>query len=287
MQRRELGRTGTRVSAIGLGGMPLSILGRPSPPQARDVIAAALAAGVDFIDTADVYCLDHRDIGHNERLIAAALADAGRKDVLVATKGGLERPGGAWTLNGHPRHLKAACEASLKALGVEAIALYQLHAPDADVPFIESIGALSRLQEAGKIVHVGLSNVTVEQIDEARREVEIVSVQNRCNVFERQSIAGGVVAHCEREGITFLPYSPVGGHRGHVRVADDAGLGEVAARHKVSPYEVAIAWLMTLGERVIPIPGASKPASIRSSAAAERLMLSDDDLNLLPSRAPG
>src|SRR5690606_23709592 len=134
---------------IGLGGMPLSIQGRPDEAQAIAVIHAALDAGITFIDTADAYCLDDGEIGHNERLIAKALAAWPSARVVVATKGGLERPGGRWETNGRPEHLRAACERSLAALGVEQIELYQLHAPDSAVPFAESVGALADLRREG------------------------------------------------------------------------------------------------------------------------------------------
>lgn len=287
METRPLGRTKHRVSAIGLGGMPLSIAGRPSPGVGHAVIHAALDAGVTFIDTADVYCESHVDIGHNERLIAAALKThrLGR-EVLVATKGGLERPDGAWTRNGRPKHLRAACEASLRALGVEAIALYQLHAPDPDVPFEESVGALSDLRDAGKIQHVGLSNVDVEQIDVAREIVEITSVQNRCNPFDRDAFTTGVVAACEAHRITFLPYSPVGGHWGKSRTAASALLAEVGARHGATAYEICLAWLLAQSPWICPIPGASRPESIISSARAASIALAPEDLARLAEAFP-
>jgi len=173
--------SGVQVSAIGLGAMPLSLAGRPDEATAIKVIHAALDAGMTLIDTADVYCLDDGDLGHNERLIARALRDWPRRaEVLVATKGGMERPDGTWTVNAQPEHLRAACERSLRALGVEAIGLYQLHAPDPTVPFEESVGALAELQRQGKVLHVGLSNVAVPAIDLARTVVQVASVQNRC-----------------------------------------------------------------------------------------------------------
>ena len=145
MKTRRLGRSGRGVSAIGLGAMPLSVRGRPEEQKSIEVIHAALDHGINFIDTADAYCLDESDFGHNERLIAKALAQwAGpRSEVLVATKGGVQRPGGEWTVSGHPAYLKAACDQSLKNLGVDCIALYQLHAPDPRVPFADSVGALA------------------------------------------------------------------------------------------------------------------------------------------------
>ena len=274
------------MNPIGLGGMPLSLKTRPDESQAVRVIHAALDAGIDFIDTADVYCIDDNDIGHNERLIAKALAEWSGAPPVVATKGGLERPDGAWTKNARPDHLKRACERSLKALGVEAITLYQLHAPDPDVPFEDSVGALADLKKEGKIEHVGLSNVSVSEIERARRIVDIASVQNRCNPFDRRAFKEGVVSHCEKLGIAFLPYSPVGGSRGKAEVKDDQFLTEIALRHDASPFEVALAWLLVKSEVAIPIPGASKPQNARSSAKAMEMVLEPGDLFQLDAAFP-
>ena len=275
------------MSAIGLGAMPLSLAGRPDEPQAVRVIHAALDAGMTLIDTADSYCLDDSDLGHNEALIAGALRDWPRRDeVLVATKGGLERPGGSWTVNGRPEHLRQACERSLKALAVERIELYQLHAPDPAVPYEESVGALAELQRAGKIRHVGLSNVGVSHIEQARTVVQVVSVQNRCNPFERQSFLDGTVAHCTRNNIAFLPHSPVGGHHGHVRIGAEPTLRRLAQRLEVTPYQVALAWLLASSPMMIPIPGASRVESARSSAAAAELVLPPAALEALDEAFP-
>lgn len=287
MKTRALGSSGIEVGRIGLGGMPMSLEGQPPEAEAIEVIHAALAAGMNFIDTADVYCRDHTDIGHNERLIAKALSTwDGGEGVVVATKGGLERPGGAWRTNGHPEHLKWACEQSLAALGVEAITLYQLHAVDDRYPLADTVGALADLQRAGKILHVGLSNVSVAQIEEAQGIVRVVSVQNRCSVFHRQPWEDGVLSKCERDGIAFLPYSPVGGRHGHVRVPDHLLLQQIAARHDASPYEVALAWLLERSPVMIPIPGASKVTSAVSSARADGLELTDADMRELVGAFP-
>ncbi len=278
MQTRALGGSGISVSAIGLGGMPLSLATRPDEAAAIAVIHASLDAGVTFIDTADVYCIDDRDLGHNERLIARALRERPSARVTVATKGGLERPGGAWTTNGTPKHLRAACERSLVALGVEAIDLYQLHAPDSKVPFEDSIGALAELQRAGKIRHIGISNVSVAELDKARAQVTVVSVQNRANPFDVSAFESGVAAACHRAGIAFLPHSPVGGHRGHARATTDPTLTRIAQRHGATPYEVCLAFLLALSPWCIPIPGASKISSAVSSARAADLVLTAEDL---------
>lgn len=280
MERRRFGPTDYEVTIIGLGGMPLSIEGRPSTDEAVRVVHAALDAGVTLIDTADVYCLDDDDIGHNEQLISRALWSwSGDPDaVLVCTKGGLRRPGGAWTRDARPEQLRAACERSLSALGVDRIAVYQLHAPDSKVPFAESVGALARLRDEGKIEHVGLSNVGVAQLDEARAIVPIVSVQNRCNAFDRGAFDEGIVAACEERGIAFLPYSPVGGGHGQARTKTSRCLREVGARHGASPYQVALAWLLAKSPAMFPIPGASKVESILSSVGAVELALSADEV---------
>ena len=288
MDDRTLGKTGERVSAIGLGAMPLSLAGRPSDNDAVRVIHAALDTGVTLIDTADVYCLDHRDVGHNERLVARALREwpGPRGEVLVATKGGLERLRGEWTVNAHPRHLKEACEASLRALGVETIALYQLHAPDDEVPFGESVGALAEMRSEGKIRHVGLSNVNVEQIEEAARVVPVASVQNRCNPFERHALANGVLRACVEKGLAFLAHSPLGGHGAHFRTERHPTLASVGVRYGLSPYQVCLAWLLAASPAIVPIPGASRPRSILSSVAAAGASLAPEDLAILNRAFP-
>lgn len=280
MKNRPFGSTGESLPEIGLGGMPMSIDGRPDEARSITTIHAALDAGMRLLDTADVYCLDHRDIGHNERLFAKALAGYGgdRASVRIATKCGLERPNGAWTTNGRPAHLRKACEASLRALGVDRIWLLQHHAPDPDVPFADSIGEMARLRTEGKVAHVGLSNVSRAQLDEAIAIVPVVSVQNRCNVLERRSFEGGVVKRCEELGVAFLPYCPVGGGRGKVKLAAHPTLVSVASRRSGTPYEVAIAWLLQSSPSMFPIPGASRPESAQSSARAADLVLEKDDL---------
>jgi len=288
MERRPLGSSGLDVRPIGLGCMPLSLEGRPAEDEAVRVLCGALDAGFNFLDTADVYCLDDGDLGHNERLLARALAEwAGdTARIVIATKGGLTRPDGAWVPRGAPEHLQAACEASLAALGLETIPLYQLHAPDPYVPFAESVGALARLREAGKIQHVGLSNVSVAQIEAARKIVPVVSVQNRCNPFDRDAFLDGVLLECEERGLAFIAFSPVGGHFGRVRVAEDPTLQAVAARHDATPQQVALAWLLCTSSCLIPIPGASRLASAQGSAAALDLALTDADLAELDQAFP-
>ena len=284
MRTRSLG--GLTVSAIGLGGMPMSIEGRPEEQRSIATIHAALDVGVTLIDTADAYHLKPGEAGHNERLIARALATYGGdiSGVLVATKGGHVRPGdGSWTVDGSPAHLREAAEASLKALGVDAIGLYQFHRPDPRVPYEESIGALKDLLDAGKIRLAGISNATIDQIDTARRilgEGNLASVQNQFSPAFRSSEAE--LRHCADLGIAFLPWSPLGGiGRAGDLGAEHSAVQEIADAHGVSPQQVTLAWMLALAPVVIPIPGASRPASITDSAQAAELALTGAEVERL------
>ncbi|HEV7922082.1 MAG TPA: aldo/keto reductase [Thermoanaerobaculia bacterium] len=259
---------------IGFGGMPLSIQGRPPEDVGRRVIQAAIEAGLTLIDTADVYCLDDSDIGHNERLIASVVQ--GRDDVRVATKGGLRRPRGAWTSDASPKHLREACEKSLRALNAEQLWLYQLHAPDPRVPLQKSVETLAELQREGKIRHVGLSNVSIKEIEQARSIVEIVSVQNRLNPYFRESAP--VAEHCAREGIAFLAYSPVGGGRLAKKLPEFDVLWPIAAAHEASVHAVVIAWVRSKGSTVIPIPAARTVEHAVDSAKAAEITLAPDEI---------
>ncbi len=277
MPTRRLG--GLRVSAVGLGEMPMSLAGRPDESSSIRTIHAALDAGATLIDTADAYCLDGSEMGHGERLVAKALAawSGDRDRVLVATKGGHTRPGREWGLDGRPEYLRRACEASLQRLEVEAIGLYQFHRPDPKVPFAESVGALAQLKAAGKVRLVGLSNVSVDQIRQAQELVEVASVQNEFSPRFRRS--EGELAFCAAERIAFLPWSPLGGiGRGRDLGGRHRAFAEVAQAHGVSPQRVALAWELAKAPVVIPIPGASRPETITDSLAAATLRLSDDDL---------
>jgi aryl-alcohol dehydrogenase-like predicted oxidoreductase len=280
MQQRPLGNR--TVSAIGLGEMPLSIEGRPDRAQAIATIHASLDAGVTIIDTADAYSLGVNEHGHGEELVAEALAAYGgaTDDVLVATKGGHRRPGdGSWTVHGDPAYVKEACEASLKRLGVDAIGLYQYHRPDPKVPWAESVGALADLLDEGKILLAGVSNATVEQIDEAQRVLggRLASVQNQFSPRFRSS--KGELENCEKLGIAFIPWSPLGGIGNTDRLEQNhAGFAEVAAEVGASPAQVTLAWMLAKGSRVIPIPGSSRPATAESSAAAAELSLSAEQV---------
>jgi aryl-alcohol dehydrogenase-like predicted oxidoreductase len=270
---------------IGLGGMPMSLSGRPPEERSIRTIHAALDAGINLIDTADAYSADDSDFGHNERLIAKAISSppTRRDGVLIATKGGHTRtPGGGWELDGRPEYLKRACEASLKALNTDRIDLYQYHRPDPDVPYEESIGALKELQEEGKIRWVGISNANTEQIELTRSIVDLVAVQNQLSLEYPFPIEKGEVELCERHGIAFLPWSPLGG----ISKAPDASgahdpVRAAAEAHGVTPQQVALAWLLSLSPVMIPIPGASRPESITDSARAADLELSHEELQAI------
>ncbi len=279
---RELGTTGIRVTAIGLGAMPLSLAGRPDEAQAFKVIETFLNLGGNFIDTANVYCLDDNDIGHNERLIAKALKRLGKKsEVIVATKGGLRRPRGGWVTDGRPEFLRASLEQSLKALDTDCITLYQLHAVDPKVGLDASLDALIDFQKEGKIRYLGLSNVDQNQLERALQKAQIVSVQNRCNVLERQDFYTGLVEFCQKHQITYIPHSPVGGHHGHNRLKEHPLLNRLAKKYGASPYAIALAWLLAKGEHILPIPGASKPSSIEDSFKAIAIRLTPEDVAAL------
>jgi aryl-alcohol dehydrogenase-like predicted oxidoreductase len=281
--QRRLGQDAPPVSAIGYGGMHLSIQDRPSEEQGIRVIHAALDAGVTFIDTADVYCLDEHDIGHNERLIARALKSwpGTRGDVIVGTKGGVTRPRGRWETDGRPTHLRQACERSLAALGVDRIDLYQLHAPDPRVPLADSVGALADLQREGKIRWVGLSNVSVSEIREAESLVRVTSVQNRLNPFFREALADGVVAYCTERGIGFLAYSPTGGGRLNRKLPAHPVLQPMAARLGVTPHALVLAWVLARSPAVIAIPSARTVEHVLDSIHAAELQLSEADLSAI------
>jgi len=279
VQQRRIGNM--KVSAIGLGGMPMSLRGRPPREQCLRTIRAALDAGVTLIDTADAYSETGDDFGHNEELIAQALREAGAgDDVLVATKGGHTRDShGGWHVDGRPEYLRSACDASLRRLGVEAIGLYQFHRPDPRVPFEDSVGTLRELADAGKIRMAGISNNDTGQIEQARQILGdlLVSVQNQYSPAFRDSEAE--LQLCDRLGLAFLPWSPLGG------IGTAAGLGsqhrafaDLAEAHGVSPQQVCLAWMLAKSPVVIPIPGSSRPETIRDSAAAAALTLTEADL---------
>ena len=276
MRYRRIGDV--KVSAIGLGCMPLSIPGRPDREQAIAVVHAALDAGITFFDTADA-CTS-ADPGHNETLLAEAL---GAHDVLIATKGGLSyRAGGPWDRHGSPEYLAAAARASAARLGVESIGLYQFHRPDPTVPYEESIGALRELLDDGIIRLVGISNATIEQIQIADRVLggRLASVQNQFSPSYRASEAE--LDFCAEHEIAFLPWSPLGGISSASALTPGlAPFARVAEAHGVTPQQVTLAWMLAKSPVVVPIPGSSRPETARASAEAATLRLSPDEVAAL------
>jgi pyridoxine 4-dehydrogenase len=265
------------ANRMGFGAMRITgsgIWGEPKDPaEARRVLRRAVELGVDFLDTADAYGPEV-----SERLIAEALHPypAG---LIIATKGGLVRPGPSqWVPDGRPEHLREACEASLKRLKLARIDLYQFHRIDPQVPLEDSMGELARLQKAGKIRHVGVSNFGVEELARARRVVPVVSVQNRYNIADRSSAE--VLAVCEREGMAFIPWAPIA--RGSSDTlegsANSKALEALAQAHSVSVFQAAIAWLLAKSPAMLPIPGTSSVAHLEENVAAARIKLSAGEL---------
>jgi aryl-alcohol dehydrogenase-like predicted oxidoreductase len=283
MKTRKIGEV--EVSAIGLGGMPMSIEGRPDEARSIATIHAALEEGVTFFDTADAYHLHANEVGHNESLIAKAIASWGgdTSAVLVATKGGHLRPGdGSWYVDGRPEYIKQAADASLKRLGGDAIGLYQFHRPDPAVDYADSVGAIRDLLDDGKIRMAGISNANPHQIRLAQEILggRLVSVQNQYSPAFRSSEPELVVA--DELGIAFLPWSPLGGIRSASALGDRfAPFQAVANERGLTPQVVALAWHLSKSPHVIPIPGASRPESIRNSVQAAEITLSGEELATL------
>jgi len=261
------------VNRLGFGAMRLTgpgIWGEPEDPQeCRRVLQRALELGVTLIDTADSYGPEV-----SERLIAEALHPY-PDELVIATKGGLLRPGpGRWDPDGRPQHLRAACEGSLRRLRVDTIDVYQFHRPDPKVPLEESIGALLELKAQGKIRHVGISNVSVEQLRTAQKVTPIVSVQNRYSLTDRE--LEQVLEECSAQQIPFIPWRPL---------ADEVGanspLAEIADRVDATPAQVALAWLLAHSPVMLPIPGTSSVAHLEENCAAAQLRLAPSDLKAL------
>jgi len=264
------------VNRLGFGAMRITGDGIWGPPDDRDealrVLRRAMELDVQLIDTADSYGPDV-----SEELIAEALHPY-PEGVVIATKGGLTRPGpGDWRVNGKPDHLRDACENSLRRLRVDQIDLYQLHAPDGDVPYEESVGALADLKDEGKIARIGLSNVNADQLATARGLTDVVSVQNRFNLSDRSN--EDVLETCTDEGIAFLPYFPLG-----AGTPADLASG-VAEDRGVNAHQVAIAWLLARSPVIAPIPGTSSVDHLDENVAAAELELSDEELGRLAEAA--
>ena len=259
------------VRRLGFGAMRITgpgIWGPPADPQgARAVLRRAVELAINFIDTADAY-----GPSISEELIAEALHPY-PDELVIATKGGLKRSGpGRWERDGSPEHLREACDGSLRRLRLDRIDLYQLHAVDSKVPLEESVGALAELRTQGKIAHIGLSNVDLEQLERARRIVPVVSVQNRYSLTDRDS--DPVVDRCQRDGLAFIPWFPLAAGD----IGRDAAIRRVAAAHGGSEFQVALAWLLARSPAMLPIPGTSSLEHLEENVAAAALRLSDEEV---------
>jgi aryl-alcohol dehydrogenase-like predicted oxidoreductase len=266
----RLGFGAMRITGEGIWGDP------PDPEGARALLRRVLELGVNLIDTADAYGPEV-----SERLIAEALHPY-PDGLVIATKGGLRRDGpGRWHRDGRPEHLRAACDGSLRRLRLDTIDLYQLHAVDPDVPLEESIGTFAELQREGKIRHVGLSNVSIDELSRASEIVPVVSVQNRYNLTARDSEA--VLARCEEERLGFIPWFPL--DTGSLARADGP-LSEVAEAHGATPGQIAIAWLLHHSPVTLPIPGTSSIEHLEENVAAASIRLDDGEIDKLASLVP-
>jgi pyridoxine 4-dehydrogenase len=260
----RLGFGAMRLTGEGIWGWP------PDRENAKKVLRRAVELGVNFIDTADAYGPET-----NELLIAEALYPY-PKGLVIATKGGNTRPGpGQWVPDGRPEYLAQCVDKSLKRLKLERIDLYQLHRIDRKVPVEESLGALKKAQDAGKIRHVGLSEVTVAEIEQAKKVVPIVSIQNRYNITDRESEAA--LNYCEKEKMGFIPWAPIGGSGSRSLSKAGNALEAEAKRHNVSVVQLALAWLLQKSPVVLPIPGTSSLAHLEENMAAEKLQFSADE----------
>ncbi len=267
LEVNRLGFGAMRLTGDGIWGWP------PDRGNAIKILKRAVDLGVNLIDTADAYGPDV-----DELEIAQALHPY-PKGLVVATKGGNTRPGpNEWVPNGHPDYLKSCVDQSLKRLQLERIDLYQLHRIDPNVPEDESIGALKEMRDAGKIRHIGLSEVSPQQIDRARKIVPIVSVQNRYNVADRKW--DHTLAYCEKNNLAFLPWFPVGGGRG---LPSGNALETVAKARNASVYQVALAWLLQKSPVMLPIPGTANLAHLEENCAAAKLKLTLEEFKQIDS----
>lgn len=273
------------IFPIGLGAMPLSIGdNRPSTAKASHIIKTFLEMGGNFIDTADVYGLDDTDRGHNEKLLSQAIKQFdSNNSIIISTKGGATRPNGGWSFRdgGHPQQLQLACESSLKNLNVSAIDLYYLHGPDPHIPFADSLGALIKLQEKGKIKNIGVANVTLEQLKVACSLTTISAVQNRCNPFCKADLQNGLIAFCKSNNISYVPYCPLGGWAEHTKLSTSPLFDYFTKKYGVTSYQLCLAWLINKYDNIIPIPGMDKIDHVAANFHALNIALEQGDSKMI------
>jgi aryl-alcohol dehydrogenase-like predicted oxidoreductase len=292
METMQLGKTPLSVSVLGLGTGPMSKLGRPPEAQAIETIHRSLALGMTLIDTADAYCVDETDKHYSERLVRLALQqyDGDTSQVTVITKGGFIRPDGDWKHNGNPDYLRQTIRASFEALGGDkAIDLWLYHSPDPSYTLKESLTPAKEAVAAGIVRFVGVSNFSLEQLKCARDIVEVAAIQNHYNLWSRKHEFDGMLAYCEREGITFMPCRPLGGIGGNRRskpLDKMPVLAEIAKTKDCSLYCLLLAWLRAKSSAIAPIVGASRPASIEDSVKSVSLTLSKEEIDAIDAIAP-
>lgn len=285
MQQRQLGPDGPSVGAIGFGTGPLTIpANRPSLDDAVGVLTHAATLGVTLWDTADAYCKDEADMGYGDYLCQKAFAalPAGLRDrVIIATKGGTTRPDNRWERDASPEYLQRAIDASLRSLQTDCIDLWQLHAPDGKTPFADSIGAIAEAKKQGKIRMVGLSNVSLAQIEEASAIVPLATVQNSFSFHSRGPEQDGVLDKCRELKLSLLPYMPFGGMDDAKKLGQTGALAATAQELDASPQHIVLAWLLRKYDRMIPIPGMSRIESVENNVEAASITLTDEQFEKL------
>lgn len=285
MRTRRLGPEGPTVSVIGLGGMLLSISGRPPVDQALRVIKTALEVGINLFDTSDAYAQDDQEVGHNEKLFTRAL-EGQRDETTLLTTVGIRRPGGAWTVDSSPAYLESSVERSLKAQGVEALDVALLYGPDTRVPYEESVGALETLRRAGKIRAIGVCNVNLELLQRAEAVAPISVVQNRWNPQAREVEKSGVLENCTTTGKAFVAYQPFGGTLGAPTLTTLGKLSDQARRRRLSPYQLVLAWMINKTSSTFVVAGARRPESVEDSAGAGAVEFDTDAIRAVENTLP-
>ncbi len=280
---RQVTALGTLKLPLCFGLLRLGTEGRPTEADAIVLIHQAMDAGIRWLDTADAYCLNDKELHYGERLAREAVESwkGPRSEVRILTKVGMTRPKGKWVPNGKPEHIRKAVEGSLQALGVEKLFLLQLHVHDSRVPFEETLAALAELQKAGKVEHLGLCNTTVGEIQQAARHFPVAVVQNELSISVRKSAQDGTLAYTIEHGMPFLAYRPLGGIAKVEKLTGNRVLQPMAVKHGVTAQQIALAAVSSAGANVIPLVGATRSASLKSSMAAIKVRLDEEDREVL------